>query len=448
METYEILWNKVLEVLKKTVSMISYSTYITQLKPVDLLGTTLVLSTKTEMFASEVAVRLQDKIRDALKTAETGITDIKLFVGDGKEDYLAQKGVASIKDEIENTPINPNYTFDTFVVGDSNRYMCAAAKAVADNPGESYNPLFIYGGAGLGKTHMLHAIANQIKRNNPLLNVLYATCEKFTNDLITTIRQGKAYSQEGMDFRNKYRHVDVLIIDDVQFLAKKQSTQEEFFHTFNELYAQNKQIVLSADCLPKDIELLSDRLKTRFEGGLMAQVLPPDVETKIAILQKKAEMKKNILSLDVALYLAENSESDVRSLEGLLNKVIFFSKLHECTITLDTAKAALKESVSPENKQEIITPDDIIDAVCSFYGIKKSDLTGKRKNKELVEPRQICAYLMTDILSIPLISIGEALGGRDHTTVIYSRNKIAEQMKENTRILTTVKDIRNLILKK
>ncbi|MBO4323704.1 MAG: chromosomal replication initiator protein DnaA [Clostridia bacterium] len=448
METYEILWNKALDRLKNTVSTISYSTYITQLKPVDLLGTTLVLMTKTELFASEVAVRLQDKIRDALKAAETGITDIKLYVGDGKEDYLAQKGVAKTKDEIENTPINPNYTFDTFVVGESNRYMCAAAKAVAENPGEAYNPLFIYGGAGLGKTHMLHAIANQIKRNNPLLNVLYATCEKFTNDLITTIRQGKAYSQGGEDFRNKYRHVDVLIIDDVQFLARKQSTQEEFFHTFNELYGQNKQIVLSADCLPKDIELLSDRLKTRFEGGLMAQVLPPDVETKIAILQKKAEMKKNILSLDVALYLAENSDSDVRSLEGLLNKVIFYSKLHECPITLDAAKSAIKGSVSGEEKRENITPDDIIEAVCSFYNIKKGDLTGKRKNKELVEPRQICAYLMTDLLSIPLISIGQALGGRDHTTVIYSRNKIAEEIKSNTRIATGVKDLRNLLLKK
>ncbi len=448
MENYEMLWEKTLAVLQNTVSAISYSTYILQLKPVDLVGTTLVLTTQTEMFASEVAGRLQDKIRSALVAADTGITDIKLYVGDGKEDYLAQKNSDPVHEEIENTPINPNYTFDTFVVGDSNRYMYAAAKAVADNPGMNYNPLFIYGGAGLGKTHMLHAIANHIKRNNPLMNVLYATCEKFTSDLISTIRQGKAYSQEGMDFRNKYRHVDVLIIDDVQFLAKKQSTQEEFFHTFNELYGQNKQIVLSADCLPKDIELLSDRLKTRFEGGLMAQVLPPDVETKIAILQKKAEMRKYILSLDVALYLAENSENDVRSLEGMLNKVIFASMLHECPITLSLAKDALRESVTPEQKEEVITTDTVIDAVCSFYQVNKSDLIGKRKNKELVEPRQICAYLMTELLSIPLVSIGEALGGRDHTTVIYSRDKIAELMKENTRIATTVKDLKNLILKK
>ena len=448
MEQYEILWEKALAEMRTTVSTIAYSTYITQLKPIDLEGTVLVLSTKTEMFASEVATRLIDKIKAALKSANTGVTDVKLFVGDGKDDYLRKKGFSTVKEEVEATPINPKYTFDAFVVGSSNRYMYAAAKAVADNPGNAYNPLFIYGGAGLGKTHIMHAIANQIKRNNPLLNVLYATCEKFTSDLITTIRQGKAYSQEGMDFRNKYRNVDVLIIDDVQFLAKKQSTQEEFFHTFNELHGQNKQIVLSADCHPKDIELLSERLITRFEGGLMAQVLPPDVETKIAILQKKAETRKCILSLDVALYLAERSGNDVRSLEGLLNKVLFASMLRESPVTVDLAREAIKESSSDGNPDEAITPDSIVEAVCSFYKIQRADLVGKRKNKELVEPRQICAYLMTEMLSIPLVSIGQALGGRDHTTVMHSRDKIAELIKENSRIEREVKDLRNLILKR
>ena len=448
MEQYEILWEKALAEMRTTVSTIAYSTYITQLKPIDLEGTVLVLSTKTEMFASEVATRLIDKIKAALKSANTGVTDVKLFVGDGKDDYLRKKGFSTVKEEVEATPINPKYTFDAFVVGSSNRYMYAAAKAVADNPGNAYNPLFIYGGAGLGKTHIMHAIANQIKRNNPLLNVLYATCEKFTSDLITTIRQGKAYSQEGMDFRNKYRNVDVLIIDDVQFLAKKQSTQEEIFHTFNELYGQNKQIVLSADCHPKDIELLSERLITRFEGGLMAQVLPPDVETKIAILQKKAETRKCILSLDVALYLAERSGNDVRSLEGLLNKVLFASMLRESPVTVDLAREAIKESSSDGNPDEAITPDSIVEAVCSFYKIQRADLVGKRKNKELVEPRQICAYLMTEMLSIPLVSIGQALGGRDHTTVMHSRDKIAELIKENSRIEREVKVLRNLILKR
>ena len=448
MENYELIWERALKHLKVSVSTIAYSTYIEQLKPVDLIGSKLILSTKSELFASEVARRLVDKIREALKLAGTGVTDIKLYVEGSNEDYLARKGVAPVQSEIDSTPINPKYTFDTFVVGSSNRYLYAAAKAVAENPADSYNPLFIYGGAGLGKTHIMHAIANYIKQNNPLKNVLYATCEKFTSDLITTIRQGKAYSQEGMDFRNKYRNVDVLIIDDVQFLAKKQSTQEEFFHTFNELYSQNKQIVLSADCHPKEIELLSDRLKTRFEGGLMAQVLPPDIETKIAILQKKAELRKYILSLDVALYLAELSDNDVRSLEGMLNKVIFASMLHEEPITLELAKEALNESAPSGGEKEVLTTDSIIDAVCNFYKIQRSDLLGKKKNKEVVEPRQICAYLMTELLSIPLVTIGQALGGRDHTTVIHARDKISELIKENTRVDTEIKDLKNMILKK
>ncbi|MCI6443392.1 MAG: chromosomal replication initiator protein DnaA [Clostridia bacterium] len=448
MENYEIIWERALKQLKVSVSTIAYATYIEQLKPIDIVGSKLILSTKSELFASEVAKRLIDKIREALAMSGTGVTDIKLYVEGSNEDYLARKGVALPDSEIDSTPINPKYTFDTFVVGPSNRYLYAAAKAVAENPSDSYNPLFIYGGAGLGKTHIMHAIANYIKQNNPLKNVLYATCEKFTSDLITTIRQGKAYSQEGMDFRNKYRNVDVLIIDDVQFLAKKQSTQEEFFHTFNELYSQNKQIVLSADCHPKEIELLSERLKTRFEGGLMAQVLPPDIETKIAILQKKAEMRKYILSLDVALYLAENSDNDVRSLEGMLNKVIFASMLHEEPITIDLAKEALSECVPAGGEKEALTAESIIDSVCDFYKIQRSDLLGKKKTKDVVEPRQICAYLMTELLSIPLVTVGQELGGRDHTTVIHARDKIAELIKENTRVETEIKDLKNMILKK
>ena len=402
MENYELIWERALKHLKVSVSTIAYSTYIEQLKPVDLIGSKLILSTKSELFASEVARRLVDKIREALKLVGTGVTDIKLYVEGSTEDYLARKGVAPVQSDIDSTPINPKYTFDTFVVGSSNRYLYAAAKAVAENPADSYNPLFIYGGAGLGKTHIMHAIANYIKQNNPLKTVLYATCEKFTSDLITTIRQGKAYSQEGMNFRNKYRNVDVL----------------------------------------------SDRLKTRFEGGLMAQVLPPDIETKIAILQKKAELRKYILSLDVALYLAEISDNDVRSLEGMLNKVIFASMLHEEPITLELAKEALNESAPSDGEKEVLTTDSIIDAVCNFYKIQRSDLLGKKKTKEVVEPRQICAYLMTELLSIPLVTIGQALGGRDHTTVIHARDKISELIKENTRVNTEIKDLKNMILKK
>lgn len=447
MEGYEIIWKQTLVELQKTVSPITYSTYVEQLKPVDTDGRKLVLVTPSKLFAAQSA-KIADKICDALKAAGTGLTDVKIYVGDNKNDYLNQRVYEVEREEIESTPLNPKYTFDTFVVGDSNRYLYAAAKAVAENPGSGYNPLFIYGGAGLGKTHIMHAIANYVKANNPLMTVVYATCEKFTSDLISNIRSGKAYEKEGILFKNRYRNVDVLLIDDIQFLAGKQATQEEFFHTFNELYGQNKQIVLTADCAPKELSLLSDRLTTRFECGLMAQVLPPDVETKIAILQKKAEAKKFILSLDVALYLAELSDNDVRSLEGMLNKVIFASMLHERPITLSLAKDALAESAKADARDENLTPDDVTNAVCSFFKISKADLLGKKKNKEIVEPRQICAYLMTELLSIPLVSIGQALGGRDHTTVIHARDKYAELVKDSPKTATIVKDVKNLILKK
>ena len=447
MEGYEIIWKQTLVELQKTVSPITYSTYVEQLKPVDTDGRKLVLVTPSKLFAAQSA-KIADKICDALKAAGTGLTDVKIYVGDNKNDYLNQRVYEVEREEIESTPLNPKYTFDTFVVGDSNRYLYAAAKAVAENPGSGYNPLFIYGGAGLGKTHIMHAIANYVKANNPLMTVVYATCEKFTSDLISNIRSGKAYEKEGILFKNRYRNVDVLLIDDIQFLAGKQATQEEFFHTFNELYGQNKQIVLTADCAPKELSLLSDRLTTRFECGLMAQVLPPDVETKIAILQKKAEAKKFILSLDVALYLAELSDNDVRSLEGMLNKVIFASMLHERPITLSLAKDALAESAKANARDENLTADDVINAVCSFFKISKADLLGKKKNKEIVEPRQICAYLMTELLSIPLVSIGQALGGRDHTTVIHARDKYAELVKDSPKTATIVKDVKNLILKK
>ncbi len=446
MENYEILWKNALDVLRGTVSSIAFSTYISKITAVDLEGRKLVLNVPTELFAQEIANRFLDKILNALKTAETGVVAVKITVGESDKDYLHKD------DEVEpllesSMEINPKYTFDSFVVGSSNKFLFSAAKAVAEDPGKNYNPLFIYGGTGLGKTHIMHAIANYIKNANPSAHVLYATCEKFTTDLITIIRQGKGSASGANEFRNRYRNVDVLIIDDVQFLANKEATQEEFFHTFNELYGQEKQIILSADCHPSQIATLSERLKTRFEGGLMAQVVSPDIETKIAIIQRKAEERKYIISTEVATYLAENSSDDVRSLEGLLNKVIFASLLHESPITISLAMDAIKQSVSNETK-EVMTTTNIINIVCNFYNISKNDLLGKKRNKEFVEPRQICMYLMTELLSVPLMTIGQAMGGRDHTTVIHARDKVAELIKTNSRIATEVNDLKNLILKK
>ena len=307
MESYEILWNGALEELETKVSAISYSTYITRLTPVDFKGNKIVLCVPNELFAKQIANSLSDKIRAALINSKSGITDFELYVGKGKEDYMQY--LRNNSDTLQGGPVNPAFTFDSFVVGPSNEYIYAAGKAVAENPGEAYNPLFIYGGTGLGKTHILMAIANHIKLHSPSLNVLYATCEQFTNQLIESISRG---SNKGSEFRSRYRNVDVLLIDDVQFLAKKESTQMEFFHTFNELVLQNKQIVLTSDRPPKEIELLEDRLKTRFEGGLLADVQPPDLETRIAILKKKAEEKKCVVDIKVLAYLAETGGEDIR----------------------------------------------------------------------------------------------------------------------------------------
>ena len=449
MESYEIIWKNALPELENSISTAHYRTFIKSLEPIDLVGSTLVLLTKAEVFAKTIRTNLQSKILEVLIKLNTGVTDIHIFQGSSKNEYLESKEETFSDNTIklESSPIDPKYTFESFVVGGSNRYLYAAAKAVAEAPGESYNPLFIYGASGLGKTHIMQAIANHINKTMPKKRVLYSTCEKFTTELITNIKTGKAYSQEGEIFRNKYRNVDVLIIDDVQFLARKETTQEEFFNTFNALYGENKQIVLSADCEPSKIERLDERLRTRFEGGLKAQVLAPDIETKVAILQKKAEYKKFILPLDVAMFMAENSDDNVRSLEGMLNRVIFFSTLHEQPITLSLATEALKDSVKTENK-ESISASKIIETVCSYYKISKADLKSKKRNKELVEPRQICAYLMTELMTIPLVTIGEELGGKNYTTIIHSRDKIMELIKFSDRISTAVNDIKNLVLKK
>ncbi len=444
MESYEILWQTTLPELEKTVSSVAYETYISSLKPVDIKAGKLVLLTELSLFAKTLNETMRDRIVSALKNSNSEISDFIVYVAKSKDEYLK----LFCKEEEENnvisgSPINNKFTFDSFVVGPSNEFIYAAAKAVASNPGDAYNPLFIYGGTGLGKTHLLMAIANEIKKSKPSLNVLYATCEQFTNQLIESISKGK---NNGSEFRNKYRNVDVLLIDDVQFLAKKQGIQTEFFHTFNELVMQNKQVVLTSDREPKEIEVLEDRLRTRFEGGLLADVQPPDLETRIAILRKKSEEQKCLIDIKVLSYIAEKNESDIRSLIGKLTKVIFASKLHERPITIDLVNEALKESAS--DTQEELQVEDIIRCVCEFYKISKNDILGKKKNKEFAEPRQICIYLISEMMSLPLVTIGQKMGGRDHATVIYSRDKVAEQIKTDNKLSVQINDIKNMILKK
>ena len=440
MESYEILWKTALPELEKTMSSISFDTYISQIKPVDIVGGKLVFLTGNKLFADTVTTKLADKILDALKKCSSEISDFEVVVGDhyDRDELPASDAEA----ETSGMPVKPEFTFESFVVGPSNEMIYAAAKAVAEHPGEAYNPLFIYGGTGLGKTHILMAIANYLKLHKPSVNVLYATCEQFTNQLIESIGRGKGLPAR---FREKYRKVDVLLIDDVQFLANKQGIQNEFFHTLNELVMQNKQVVLTSDRPPREIDVLEDRLRTRFEGGLLADVQAPDLETRIAILRRKSEEKKCLIDIKVLTYIAEMSDTDIRSLIGKLTKVIFASKLHECPITVDLVKEALKESAG--EREEELQMDDIIDCVCGFYKVAKSDIFGKKKNKEFVEPRQVCAYLISNMMNVPLASIGAKLGGRDHATIIYARDKVADLIKTDAKLRTEINDIKKMILK-
>lgn len=442
-DQFELLWKKISETLQATLSPITYNTYISKLKAVDIDGTKIILSTDNEFFANFIGKNLTEKMKEAFQKADTGITDFELVI-EGSDDVV----FTTEEEEEDYSPlsVDPRFTFESFVAGKSNEFVFAAAKAVAKNPGANFNPLYIYGASGLGKTHLMQSIANYISLHKPALRVMYTTCEKFINELIDSIYLNKGNNRDMQaKFRNRYRNVDVLLIDDVQFLAKKQAVQEELFHTFNALQAENKQIVLTSDVPPKEIATLEERLRTRFEGGLIADIQPPDAETKIAILKQKAFERKAVIPPDVLDFLARDSGTDVRTLEGRLTKVIFASKLHEKPITLELAATALNEAISEEH--EMITSDKIISGVCSFYKITKDKLLGKSKKKELVIPRQICAYLMCEIMNIPLVSIGEALGGRDHTTVIHSREKVTNLIKVNDRVAKEVEDIRNIILK-
>ena len=443
-ENFEIVWEQsVLPILSKLVSSVGFSTYITDLTPVDIQGNKIILLTPRAIVKSAVdnAV-IGDKIAEAIEKCNTYITDFEVVVADSKEEYLKKHEEDEIlKTEVNGSPINPKFTFDSFVVGPSHEFIYAEAKAVAENPGEAYNPLFIHGGTGLGKTHILMAIANYLKLHKPRLNVLYVTCEHFTNQMVESLSKGKLTPT---DFRRRYRGVDVLLIDDVQFLAGKQSTQNEFFNTFNELVAQNKQIVLTSDRPPQEIELLEDRLRTRFEGGLLADVQQPDLETRIAILKKKSEEQKCVVDIKVLAHIAELGDGDIRSLIGKLTKVVFFSKLHEKKITIDLVNEALKESVS--ERQEELQADDIINCVCNFYKVSKTDLLSKKKTKEIALARQVGMYLVLEMMNLPQAFVGK-LFKRDHATVIYARDKITEQIDTDTKLKIEVNDIKKMLLK-
>ena len=437
----QYVWKQISERAKNMISPISYDSFIGVLEPVDIEGRKIVLKASTDMTANVIMNKHADNLREAIQKCNLGVTDFRLFV-EGSDAFPLEAESDAFED-FPSSPINKQFTFDSFVVDPGNKLVYAAAKEVAENPGVAFNPLFIYGESGLGKTHLMHAIANDIEKRGRGKKVLYTTCENFLNEFIDSIAQ-----KNGARFRMHYRNVDVLMIDDVQFLRNKTQVQEEFFHTFNELSAQNKQIVLTSDRPPKEIATLEERLRTRFEGGMIVDIQPPSPETKIAILKRKAMDRKCTMPDDVLEFLSRDSGHDVRTLEGRLNKVIFASKLHEEPITLQLAQLALNESVNESEEQEDITPEKVISAVCTYFKQKKDDLLGKSKKADLVKARQICAYLMCEMLSLPLVSVGEKLGGRDHTTIMYARDKMENLEKLNDKIAKEIDDIKNIILKK
>lgn len=450
------VWADILDRLSIRISSAAYETWMMKLEPIFAKENCLVLSAPYQSVKRTVEKTYINDILVAMKEARSIFNEVEIITEDNKEEYL-ERAKQNEKNLILSEDINRNKdqpsqfikhcTFDNFVVGSSNQYAAAAAMSVAETPGTVANPLFIYGGVGLGKTHLLHAIGNTILQNTPNTKILYVTAEGFTNELIYSIRNA-ANAELNKEFREKYRNCDVLMIDDIQFFIGKTSTQEALFHIFNVLYNNEKQIILSSDRPIKELVHLEERLTSRFASGIVANIEPPSLETRIAILQKKAMFYKYQLSDEVLRYIAEKGTSNIRELEGMLKNVIFYSKLNNRACDdISFIKEALKDYSKDNN--ETVTVSNIIDATTTYFNISRIDIIGKKKNKELVGPRQIAIYIITEMLpTVPLASIGQTFGNRDHTTIIHARNKITEQIKTDNKIKIQINDIKSLVLRK
>ena len=436
------LLTKAKDLLKDEVTKISYETWIKDLEIESAENGNIVLVANTVFQKDSIMSRYYDLFKNTFRFLTNKEWDINVVL---KSDDSAPIEEATHFEQSTTSYVNPNsnlnpkYTFDTFVVGNNNRFAHAAALAVAEAPAKSYNPLFVYGGSGLGKTHLMHAIGNEVLKNNKTLNVLYVDSEKFTNQLINAIKDSKTEQ-----FKNKYRNIDVLLIDDIQFIAGKERIQEEFFHTFNTLHDNRKQIVISSDRPPKDIPLLEDRLKSRFEWGLIADISIPDYETRLAILRKKAQTD-NIIVDDVILStIATRVASNIRELEGVFNKLVAFSTLANGPITIEMAEKAIND-ISAQ-KEKVISADYIQDVVAKYFNINKKDLKSSKRSNDIAYPRQIAMYLCREVAGLSFPKIGEEFGKRDHTTVMHGCNKIEKEIKENTNTKLIVESVKNIIL--
>lgn len=433
------IWEKTLNIIKGELTEVSFNTWIKSAIPVSYNAETIKLGVPNDFTKEILDTRYKDLLINAIKliTSKRYNIDFCILSEEAAEVEAKKKEVKNTvtpTDEMSAT-LNPKYKFDSFVIGNSNRFAHAASLAVAESPAKAYNPLFIYGGVGLGKTHLMHAIGHYILLNNPKAKVVYVSSEKFTNELVNSIKDDK-----NVEFRNKYRNVDVLLIDDIQFVAGKERTQEEFFHTFNALYEANKQIILSSDRPPKEIPTLEDRLRSRFEWGLTADIQPPDFETRIAILKKKADVENLNIQNEVMVYIASKIKSNIRELEGALIKVVAYSSLTNKEVSVDLASEALKDMIS--NKQtKHITIEIIQDVVSSYYSLRIEDFKSQRRTRNVAFPRQIAMYLCRKLTDMSLPKIGEEFGGRDHTTVIHAYEKISENLSSDEKLQNTVNEL-------
>ena len=433
------LLTKAKELLKEETTKISYETWIKNLEIQNADNGNIVLVASSSFQKEAIYSRYHDLLINTFNFITNKDCNVSIISKDEIESDSSMESSLNSGYGNSNPTLNPKYTFDSFVVGNNNRFAHAAALAVAEAHATSYNPLFLYGGVGLGKTHLMHAIGNSILRKNKNYNILYVTSEKFTNQLINSIKDN---SNE--QFRNKHRNIDVLLIDDIQFIAGKERVQEEFFHTFNALHESGKQIIPSSDRPPKDIQLLEDRLKSRFEWGLIADISNPDYETRLAILRKKAQLDNINIADEILSNIATRIDSNIRELEGALNKLIAKASLTNSPITLEMAERAINDIVSQQDK--VISSDFIQETVAKYFNVNAKDLKGSKRSNDIAFPRQIAMYLCRNVAQMPLPQIGTDFGKRDHTTVMHACSKIDQEVKENQNTKLIVESVKNILL--
>lgn len=430
------LWRQTLDKLESELSKPSFETWLSSTELLEIKGDTLIISVPNEFAKDWLESKYAPLIRSAIQPILGRNVGLRFIIPDPLDNLHESPEILSpVKAETSTVFLNPKYSFDTFVIGNSNRFAHAASLAVAESPAKSYNPLFIYGGVGLGKTHLMHAIGNFVLHRFPKTKVLYVSSEKFTNEMIDSIRE-----KTQIEFRNHYRKVDILLIDDIQFLAGKEGTQEEFFHTFNALYEANKQIIISSDRPPKEIPTLEDRLRSRFEWGLITDIQPPDLETRIAILRKKAKIENLQIPNDVMVYIANKIQSNIRELEGALIRVIAYASLNSTPLNSEVAAIALKDILPAENTKPIEI-SSIQQVVADYFHLPLSDFKAKKRTQAVAFPRQIAMYLAREMTDSSLPKIGEEFGGRDHTTVLHACDKITEILSQDPQLEKRINEI-------